>query len=291
MQISESFNPSALAPFIRRAIRAPISLSWSIEKQSDSGALHVHVMLVIDAKHINPLSAFYQVRKALTRLKGVSSISIFKRKDVGSIIHNLNKYDEYLDSIYRFSYHAKTKSKDKVPESFVRTFGTSPVNDKYFYIYEDIMKPKITLARKNDSLKFISSSDQHDQSVNFRYQECRRCTYCFHMQDRGTSENMGFLGLDIESDQFEDEIHLYVNVESVYIKPEYRGRKHSLLFVAELSQFVSKAMTDTELQLAVGQKIYVANATSPMSCGSDMFVSMIEDAIADLCTAHELSQM
>lgn len=248
-------------------------------------------MLIIDAKNVNPLSAFYQIRKSLKQLKGVNSTSIFRRKNGYSIIHNLRKYEEYLDSIYRYSYHAKTKSKNKVPVNFKRAFGSSPIKDKYFYIYEDIMKPKIVLARKNESLNFIITDDKDEQHINFRYQECRKSTHCFHMQDRRTSENIGFLGLDIETDEFEDEVHLFINVESVYLKPEFRGKKYSPLFINELSNFVSKAMSDCKLRLTVDQRLYVVNATSFLTCDSDTFVSMVEDAITELCARHDLKMM
>ena len=248
-------------------------------------------MLIVDAQSVNPLAAFYIVRKNLEKLKGITSASIFKRKNEESILHNLKKFDDYIDAIYRFSYHAKTKSKAEVPLSFKRTFGSSPINDKYFYIYEDIMKPKIVLANKNDSLTFVVTNDKIEQQVNFRYLECRKSTYCFHLQDRKTSQNIGFLGLYIETEDLEGEIHLYIHVESVYIKPEFRGNKFSLLFINELSLFASKAMADCKLKLKPNQKLIVMNTTSQMACGSDMFVSMIEDNVSFLCKLNDLEQM
>jgi len=245
-------------------------------------------MLIIDAQYINPLSAFYKVRQSLNKLSGVTSSSVFKRKNTDSILHFLKKFDDYIDAIYRFSYQTKTDSKAEVPKSFRRTFGSSPIKDQYFYIYEDIMKPKIVMARTNDSLTFIHSDDKFDQAVNFQYQQCRKCTYCFHMQNRKTLENIGFLGLQIEQHDFEEELYLHIEVESMYIKAEFKDHENCSLFIKEIKQFISRAIDDCKLKLKANQKMVVSNATSYMSCYNDFFLSELEDLITFLCPNTEI---
>lgn len=227
--INDSFDCKTLTQRLRRVFGSENMLfTYSVEMKNK---LHIHLMLVLDCKNLNPATVFYHsVLPVIKALKNVEGCVLnprwhWKDKKTAKYTHDLKKDYEFRDAIERYSYFAKENDKNKVVTIY-KKFATSQIkNNKYYSILGTENMIKIKQIHKNEKLQFSSN----DAALNKKYINFRKTVNdenetksMYHFVD--TSENnkaIGYYGYSYGADIDNEHYILIISIDDLYIEPMY----------------------------------------------------------------------
>lgn len=190
--------------------------------------LHIHFMLVLEtcSQALNPATAFYhKVKPAIETLRGVKWCNLAGRKTAqeeclqAPYHHNLNKYYEFKDALYRYSYLAKTNDKQGIPSQLRKTFATSIISHHKYYYFSGINNMlKIKETSQNTSLKSFAHTKadtayKHLRQLRHDENEVKQV---FHFEDLSTNQLVGFYGLTHSIDYSYGDCEVIISLDSLY---------------------------------------------------------------------------
>jgi|GEM_PF-1911771 len=227
--INDAFDFKTLSARLKRVFGSEnLLFAYSVEKKVK---FHIHLMLVLETKNLNPDTAFYYLAlRTILALKNVEGCDLNPRLDweknkPAKYFHDLKNADEFRDAVERFSYFAKENDKNKVVAIY-KKFATSNLkHEKYYAILGTKNMIKIKQIHKNEKLQFCDDNT----ALNKRYLNFRKTMnvedetkLMFHFIN--TSENnktIGFFGYSYSADIYSELYILTISIDDLYIDPSY----------------------------------------------------------------------
>lgn len=283
--INSNFDIKKLIPKIKRQLKdININYVYSIEKAE---TYHIHLMLVMDYSNMKEAEKILNtiLVPAIKKMDDVRDCKINQRQcDKKTIFHNLKKVHEFYDAVDRYSYLAKTKSKDYVHNAFEKSFGKTANIDKKYYSLEGNTMLKIQEIKQANNVKFVNDAcieAEYNSLKEFKNTDTET-KLMFTIEDLQVNKAAGFYGLSYD---FSDDV-LQLSFDSFYIAQDYANAGWDDVLYPQLVHQIQVILASLK---PVNGEVLVCLSAQLIEEAEELLIAAVELATTDLKLKYKLT--